>query len=57
MTDNIGVLAAIRSNLQKLMIPSTRENMDVLLGCIQALDRIIQEAQNNEDATVQTEVE
>lgn len=55
MADNIGILVAIRENLQRLTIPSTRENMDVLLGCIQALDRVIQEAQNN--ATVQTEAE
>lgn len=55
MANNIGILAAIRDNLQRLTIPSTRENMDILLGCIQALDRVIQEAQNN--ATVQTEAE
>ncbi len=55
MADSIGILAAIRENLQRLTIPSTRENMDTLLGCIQALDRVIQEAQNN--ATVQAKAE
>ena len=49
MADNhIAVLIAIQDNLQRLEIPSTRKNMDTLLGCIQALDRVIEEEQNAE---------
>lgn len=47
MADKISILAAIRDALQKLTIPSTKDNMDILLGCIQALDRMIQEEQSN----------
>ncbi len=54
MADNVNILSAIRDGLQRLSIRSTRENMDILLGCIQALDNLIQEAQNN-DSKSETE--
>ena len=47
MTDKISVYTAIRDSLQKLTIPSTKTNLDILLGCIQALERMIQEEQEN----------
>ena len=57
MADNhIAILIAIQDNLQRLEIPSTRKNMDTLLGCIQALDRVIEEEQN-QNAEVHTDSE
>lgn len=40
-------LRAIRQTLEKLHIEATYDNMSKLLGCLQALDALIEEAEKD----------
>jgi len=55
METTIRQLEIIRDSLGTLEITSTRNNMDVLLGSMQLLDRIIVRLQQQADSEEQTE--
>ncbi len=56
MNDAISKLAAVRSALGTLEISSTRHNLDVLLGSMQLLDKVIVRLQQLQaDSEEQTE--
>ena len=44
----IGTLRAVRESLQMLEVKATRQNLDILLGCLQALDDLIVTAEAGE---------
>lgn len=50
MDDLIAELDTIRSALGTLNITSSRRNLDILLGSMQALDRVISALQNSATA-------
>lgn len=41
-------LVAIRNTLEKIKIESTYDNMSRLLGCMQEIDKMIEEAQSHD---------
>ena len=55
METTIRQLEIIRDSLGTLEITSTRNNMDVLLGSMQLLDKIIVRLQQQADSGEQTE--